>query len=87
MSNFGKIRRRNDSFLAGDIFLDLLETIRVASGDGGTVNGLEFIVPSSKARITDHWRGRGVSKRSLSCDIPAKQVEVSSFQVCVRTII
>ena len=53
-SNFGKIRRRNDSFLAGDIFLDHLETIRVIGGEGGTVNGLEFIVSSNEARITDH---------------------------------
>ena len=58
MSNFGKIRRRNDFFLANDIFLDRLETIRVAGGDGGIVNGLEFIVPNSEAKITDHWRGR-----------------------------
>ena len=54
MSNFGKIRRRNDFFLADDIFLDRLETIRVAGGDGGIVNGLEFIVPNSEATITDH---------------------------------
>ena len=58
MSNFGKIRRRNGSFLAGDIFLDRLETIKVVGGDGGTVNGLEFIVPNSEARITNHWWGR-----------------------------
>ena len=56
MSDFGKIRRRNGSFLAGDIFLDRLETIRVAGRDDGTVNGLEFIL-SSESRITDHWRG------------------------------
>ena len=58
MSSFGKIHRRNGSFLASDIFLDCLETIRVTGGDSGTINGLEFIVPSSEARITDHWRGR-----------------------------
>ena len=57
-SNFGKIHRKNDSFLADDIFLDRLETIRVVDGDSGTVNGLEFIVPNSEARIIDHWRGR-----------------------------
>ena len=54
MLNFRKIHRRNDFFLADDIFLDRLETIRVVGGDGGTVNGLEFIVPNSEARITDH---------------------------------
>ena len=58
MSSFGKIHRRNGSFLASDIFLDCLETIRVTGGDSGTINGLEFIVPSTEARITDHWRGR-----------------------------
>ena len=59
MSNFGKIHRRNGSFLVGDIFLDRLETIRVVGGEGGTVNGLEFIVSSSEARITDHIREEG----------------------------
>ena len=54
MSNFGKIHRKNGSFLAGDIFLDRLETIRVVGREGGIVNGLEFIVPSSEARLTDH---------------------------------
>ena len=54
MSNFEKIRRRNGSFLAGDIFLDRLETIRVVGGDGGIVNGLEFNISSSESRITDH---------------------------------
>ena len=56
--NFWKIRCKNDSFLAGDIFLDHLETIKVASEEGNR-NGLEFIIPSSDARITDHWRGVG----------------------------
>ena len=58
ISNFGKICCKNGSFLAGDIFLDHLETIRVAGGDGGTVNGLEFIVPNSEAWSTNHWWGR-----------------------------
>ena len=61
LSNFRKICRRNGSFLVGDIFLDRLETIRVADGEGSAVNGLEFIVPSSEAQITDHWRGWGES--------------------------
>ena len=61
MSNFRKICRKNGSFLADDILLDRLETIRVTGGEGGIVNGLEFIVPNNEARITDHWRGEGES--------------------------
>ena len=63
MSNFRKICRKNGSFLADDILLDRLETIRVTGGEGGIVNGLEFIVPSSEAHITDHWRGGGSLRR------------------------
>ena len=47
-SNFGKIRHKNGFFLADDIFLDHLETIRVV-GKEGNRNGLEFIVPNSNA--------------------------------------
>ena len=59
-SNFKKIRRKNDSFLADDIFLDRLETIKVI-GEEGNRNGLEFIVPNSDAQISDQWRGVGES--------------------------
>ena len=87
LSNFRRIRCRNGSFLASDILLDRFKTIRAASEKGGVVNGLEFIVLNSEARITDHWRGGGVSDRSLSCDILAKWVEVFFFRVCVRTAV
>ena len=53
-SNFAKIRRKNGSFYAGDILSDPFETIRVVKGEEGVRNGLEFTVPSRKARITDH---------------------------------
>ena len=52
LSNFGKIRRKNSTFLADDTCLDRVETIKVVSEDG-TKNGLEFIVPSSDAQISD----------------------------------
>ena len=45
-SNFGKIRHRNDIFLADDIRLDCVETIKVA-GDEGIRNELEFMVPGN----------------------------------------
>ena len=48
MSNFGKVNRRNGSFLEDDIHLDRAETIKVV-GDGGIVNGLEYIVPNDEA--------------------------------------
>ena len=54
-SNFEKIHRENGSFLADDIFLDWVETIKVA-GDEGVQNGLEFLVPGNDARISDQWR-------------------------------
>ena len=65
MSNFGKIRHRNGSFLVDYIFLEHLETIKVVGGEGGIVNGLEFIVYSSEAHITDHWMG-GESLRRVT---------------------
>ena len=52
MSNFGSIRRRDVSFLADDIRLDRVETIKVACEEG-TKNGLEFIVPSNEEQISD----------------------------------
>ena len=52
MSNFGKIRRKNDSFLVDDIRLDRIETIKTV-GEDGTVNGLQFSVPDEKAQISD----------------------------------
>ena len=44
MSNFGKIRRKNGSFLVEDIRLDCAETIKVL-GEDATVMGLSFSVP------------------------------------------
>ena len=61
-SSFGKIHRKNDSFYAGDILLDPFETIRVVGEAEGLRDGLEFTVPRKKARITDHWRGDGISE-------------------------
>ena len=52
MSNFGKIRCKNDTFLADDICLDCVETIKVAVKEGAK-NGLDFIVPSNDTRISD----------------------------------
>ena len=63
MSNFGKIRHRNGSFLANDIRLVCVETIKVVDDDG-TINGLEFIVPDDKAHISDRWR-RGSHKLGI----------------------
>ena len=60
MSNFGKIHRKNGSFLADDIHLDRAETIKVV-GEEGTINGLQFSVPDEKAWISDQWR-RGESQ-------------------------
>ena len=54
MSNFGRIRRKDDSFLTDDICLDRVETIRVAD-EGGNRNGLEFTVLGNEARISDRW--------------------------------
>ena len=54
MSNFGKIHRRNGSFLADDIGLNHVETIK-AIGDVDTINGLEFIVPDDEVQISDQW--------------------------------
>ena len=59
MSNFLRIRRKDDSFLADDIRLDRVETIKVAD-EGGNKNGLEFTVPGNEARISDWWRTGGV---------------------------
>ena len=53
-SSFSKIRRKNGSFYAGDILLDLFETIRVVGEVEGVRDGLEFTVPGKEARITDH---------------------------------
>ena len=47
-SSFAKIRK-NGVFLAGEIRLDRLETIRVAGDEEGNVNGLNFIVPDRKS--------------------------------------
>ena len=55
MSNFGKIRHKNDSFLADDIRLDRAETIKVF-GEDDTIMGLSFLVPCEEARINDQWR-------------------------------
>ena len=55
MSNVGRICRRDDSFLADDICLDRVETIKVV-GEKGTRNGLGFIVLNNEARISDQWR-------------------------------
>ena len=55
MSNFGKVRRKDDSFLADGIRLDHIETIKVI-GEEGIRNGLEFMVPGNEARISDQWR-------------------------------
>ena len=60
-SNFLKISKHG-VFLAGGICLDRFETIRVVEGEGGNRNGLEFIVSGDDARITDHWRGDGLSQ-------------------------
>ena len=43
-----------------DIHLNRVKTIRVV-GDVDTINGLEFIVPDSEARISDQWK-RGESQ-------------------------
>ena len=56
-SNFTKVRRKNDSFYAGDILLNPFETIRVIGGENEERNGLQFTVPSREARITNRWRG------------------------------
>ena len=53
-SSFAKIRRKNGSFYADDILLDLFETIRVVGEAEGVRDGLEFTVPGKRARITDH---------------------------------
>ena len=50
MSNFGKIHRRNGSFLADDIRLGRVETIKVVD-EKSTINGLEFIVPSDEVGL------------------------------------
>ena len=55
-SSFAKVRK-NGVFLAGEIRLDRLETIRVAGDEKENVNRLNFIVSDREARITDHWRG------------------------------
>ena len=57
--SFGKIRRKNGSFYAGDILLDPFETIRVVGEAERVKDGLKFTIPGKEARITDHWRGDG----------------------------
>ena len=64
-SSFAKIRRKNGSFYADDILLDPFETIRVVGEVEGVKDGLEFTVPGKKARITDHWRGDGISEAQI----------------------
>ena len=59
-SNFEKIRRTNGSFLADDIFLDRLETIKVA-GEEGIRNGLKFLILNSDTCISNQWK-RGESQ-------------------------
>ena len=59
LSNFSKFSRKNGSFFATDIFLDRYETVRAVGGKDRVRNDLEFIVPDSDVRITDHWRGDG----------------------------
>ena len=61
-SIFAKIRRKNGFFYIGDIRLDPFETIRVVGEAEGLRDGLEFTVPEKIARITDHWRGDGISE-------------------------
>ena len=61
-SSFAKIRRKNGSFYAGDIRLDPFETIRVVGEAEGVKDGLVFTVSGKEARITDHWRGDGISE-------------------------
>ena len=51
-SNFENVRRKNGTFLADNICLDRVETIKVV-GEDGARNGLEFIVPGSDAQISD----------------------------------
>ena len=64
-SSFVKIRRKNDSFYAGDIRLDPFETIRVVGEAEGMRDGLVFTVPWKEARITDHWRETILVKHKL----------------------
>ena len=52
-SSFSRVRK-NCVFLASEIRLDRLETIRVAEDEKGDVNGLDFTVSGPKARVTDH---------------------------------
>ena len=52
-SSFDKVRRKNDSFYAGDIRLDPFETIRVVGEAEGWRDGLEFTVTEKEARIID----------------------------------
>ena len=61
-SSFAKIHRKNGSFYVGDICLDPFETIRVVGETEGLRDGLEFTVLGKEARITDHWRGDGISE-------------------------
>ena len=55
MSNFGKVRRKDDFFMADGIRLDHIETIKVI-GEEGIRNGLEFMVPGNEAQLSDQWR-------------------------------
>ena len=48
MSNFEKIRQKDGSYLADDIYLDRAKTIKVF-GEDDTVMGLLFSVPDVKA--------------------------------------
>ena len=84
MSNFEKIHHRNGSFLADDIRLDRVETIKVV-GEEGTVNGLEFIVPGDEAWINDRWRrGKGgVADWAFSYSVLTERIEVPSSWICV----
>ena len=61
-SSFDKVRRKNGSFYAGDIRLNPFETIRVVGEAEEVRDGLEFTVPGKEARITNFWRGDGVSE-------------------------
>ena len=48
MSNFGKIRQKDGSYLADNICLDRAKTIKVF-GEDDTVMGLPFSVPDVEA--------------------------------------
>ena len=54
MSGFDRIRRKNGSYFVDDIYLSIVR--RVSRHFVGILMGLEFIVHSREARISDSWR-------------------------------